>query len=111
MPKSCEVNEETMKTTPIGRMRSEKTFIEPVVVAASAGAPRWATMTASETPTTTWADRQRHHDGPGQGQQDGGPGWWPRSRRGGRCREVDGLPDRVAGAHRAASLDSITSGG
>ena len=57
-PKSCEAKEETMKTTPIGRMKTEKAFMAPVVVAASAAAPRWATMTASETPTTTCDERE-----------------------------------------------------
>ena len=98
-----------MKTTPMGRMSSEKVFIAPVVVAASAEAPRWATMTASETPTTTWADREttmgqasaRSVPSPGRGA---GPG------RGGRPRIIDGLPGRVSASQEATSMSSGTGG-
>src|SRR5512138_3896769 len=46
-----------MKTTPIGKMNSVKAFMAPVVVAASGVSPRWATISASDSPTTTWDAR------------------------------------------------------
>ena len=58
IPKSCDENEETMKTVPIGRMKKVKALSAPAVVAASAAAPRWATMSASAIPTTTCDERE-----------------------------------------------------
>jgi hypothetical protein len=47
-----------MKTVPMGRMNTAMAFSAPVVVAALAERPRWATMSASLTPMTTWLARE-----------------------------------------------------
>ena len=47
-----------MNTVPLGRMKTAIAFIAAVVVAASAAAPRCATIKASESPTTTCVERE-----------------------------------------------------
>src|SRR5262245_58921971 len=47
-----------MNTNPIGRIKTRNVLVAPVVVAASALAPKCATRIASERPTTVWVARE-----------------------------------------------------
>src|SRR5689334_16890067 len=47
-----------METVPIANTKNVNVFIAPVVVAASAPAPRWATISASARLTTLWHERE-----------------------------------------------------
>lgn len=78
---SCDTNEATMKTAPIGKMRSASTFNAPAVVAASAASPRSATIHASVKPTTIWAlrDTTMGHASPRSVRRLGGA--WGSMRR------------------------------
>src|SRR5581483_12244968 len=58
LPKSCDTKLWTMKSVPIGRMRSANVLNAPVPVAATAALPRSATSSASEIPITVCVERE-----------------------------------------------------